>query len=212
MATLTDNLSGDDNDGDGGEPQSAGVVVANLAIDEQRLRRIFRSLAVTAALATLVVLLVSMGTIVWTFLHEFRTLAVDAQVELVAGPHAALAATAATPASAVAIAVPAASATSAPLPVLVPVVAPAPARLVVSLGGFTTAIAALVSAFVVAATVLAIALVRASFTLAARGDDPARPDRAPEDDVPVTLPTAEFVKAFGESLHTALKGVGGAAR
>lgn len=167
--------------------------IANLAIDEHRLRRLFRSLAVSAALLTLVVLLVAMGAIVWTFLHEFRTLAVDAHVELVAAPHVAL--PAAAPAS---------------VPMLVPV--PLPMRAAVSLGSFTTAIAALVTAFVVAATVLAIALVRASFTLTARGDDPVDRDAEAGDDASVTLPTAEFVKAFGESLHTALKGVGGAVR
>ncbi len=82
----------------------------------------------------------------------------------------------------------------------------------VSLGAFTTSIAALVTALVVAITVLAIALVRASFTMTARGDDPTRSALDSADDVPLTLPAAEFVKAFGESLQTALKGVQGLPR
>ena len=190
--------SGDGDLSDGGDAQGQPIGLANLAIDEHRLRRLFRTLAVSAALLTLAMLLAAMGTIVWTFLHEFRTLAVDAQVELVAAQRAALPAPAAA----------SAAATAASAPALVS----APARLVVSLGGFTTAIAALVTAFVVAATVLAIALVRASFTLAARGDEPPKSDPASGDDSPVTLPTAEFVKAFGESLQTALKGVSGTPR
>jgi len=54
--------------------------------------------------------------------------------------------------------------------------------------------------------------VRASFTLTARGDDPACAATDAGEDAPVTLPAAEFVKAFGESVNTALKGLQAPAR
>ena len=177
------------------------VVVANEFISDTLTRRWFRSIALGAALLTLFVLLGTMWTIVHTFLSEFRALALDAQVQLAAAPHvaaasASAAAAAASPASAIA-----AIAATANEP-----------HIWVSLGSFTTSIAALVTALVVAATVLAIALVRASFTLTARGDHPEPVAVDDPEDAPVTLPAAEFVKAFGESLQTALKGVQGLPR
>ena len=164
------------------------VVAANGFISETLTRRWFRSIALGAALVMLAALLATMAAIVHTFLSEFRALALDTQVQLAAANH--LAAAPATAAS---------SAAAAP-------------RVWVSLGSFTSSIAALVTALVVAVTVLAIALVRASFTMTARGDEPARPAIDVVDDAPVTLPAAEFVKAFGESLQTALKGVQGLPR
>jgi hypothetical protein len=169
----------------------ATTTIANDLISEQATRRLFRTLALTAALITLLVLLGTMAAIVHTFLSEFRVLALDIPVQLAAAPHGA-----ATPA--------AAASTQA--------VATAAPHVWVSLGAFTTAIAALVTALVVAATVLAIALVRASFTMTARGDDPAPPVVDALEDAPVTLPAADFVKAFGESLQTALKGLQSPAR
>jgi len=165
--------------------------VANDLISDQSTRRWFRSIALGAALLTLLVLLFTMAAIVHTFLSEFRVLALDTQVQLAAAPHVAAA--------------PAAAAS-------VVLVAPATTHVWVSLGAFTTSIAALVTALVVAATVLAIALVRASFTLTARGDDPAHATTDAGEDAPVTLPAAEFVKAFGESVNTALKGLQAPAR
>jgi hypothetical protein len=165
--------------------------LANDVLSDQLTRRTFRTVALGAALVTLVALLVATGAIIWTFLSEFRALALDTQVQLAAAPHLAAASSAAVS--------------------TVPALANAP-HVWVSLGSFTSSIAALVTALVVAATVLAIALVRASFTLAARGDDPARADADAVDDAPVTLPAADFVKAFGESLQTALKGLQGPAR
>ena len=165
--------------------------VANDLISDQSTRRWFRSIALGAALLTLLVLLGAMAAIVHTFLSEFRVLALDTQVQLAAAPRVAAAQAAAAS---------------------VAVVAPATTHVWVSLGAFTTSIAALVTALVVAATVLAIALVRASFTLAARGDDPAHATADAVEDAPVTLPAAEFVKAFGESVHTALKGLQAPAR
>ncbi|MBW8760142.1 MAG: hypothetical protein JF586_21325 [Burkholderiales bacterium] len=162
--------------------------VANDLISDQSTRRWFRGIALGAALLTLLVLLGTMAAIVHTFLSEFRVLALDTQVQLAAAPRIAAA-----PAVAASVAVAA--------------VAPATTHVWVSLGAFTTSIAALVTALVVAATVLAIALVRASFTLTARGDDPARATTDAMDDASVTLPAAEFVKAFGESVQTALKGL-----
>lgn len=175
------------------QPPSRSTV-ANDVISELVTRRLFRSLALGAALLTLAVLLGTMWTIVHTFLSEFRALALDTQVQLAAAPHVA-----------------AASVTAASAAAVAPASGNAPS-VWVSLGSFTTSIAALVTALVVAATVLAIALVRASFTLTARGDDPAPIDVDVVDDAPVTLPAAEFVKAFGESLQTALKGLQGPAR
>jgi hypothetical protein len=162
--------------------------VANDLISDQSTRRWFRSIALGAALLTLLVLLGTVAAIVHTFLSEFRVLALDTQVQLAAAPRMA-----ATPVAAASVAVAG--------------VAPATTHVWVSLGAFTTSIAALVTALVVAATVLAIALVRASFTLTARGDDPAHSTTDAMDDASVTLPAAEFVKAFGESLQTALKGL-----
>lgn len=185
----------DDLSDDGLPTQS--VVVANDFISEQLTRRLFRSLALGAALITLGFLLGTMLFIVHTFLTEFRSLALDAQVQIAAAPHVAAAS-----ASAVA---------GASAPVVSNAAANAP-HVWVSLGSFTTSIAALVSALVVAATVLAIALVRASFTLTARGDHPEPVAADDPEDAPVTLPAAEFVKAFGESLQTALKGVQGLPR
>jgi hypothetical protein len=178
----------DPNDISGDLPPPVTSTVANDVISEQATRRWFRSIALGAALLTLLVLLGTMATIVHTFLSEFRVLALDTQVQLAAAPHVA------------------AASTSAAAP------APATTHVWVSLGAFTTSIAALVTALVVAATVLAIALVRASFTLAARGDDAVRPAADAVDDAPVTLPAADFVKAFGESLQTALKGLQAPAR
>ena len=189
----------DDLSDDGLSTQS--VVVANDFISDTLTRRWFRAIALGAALLTLFVLLGTMWTIVNTFLAEFRALAVDAQVPLAAATHVATGAT-----SAAAGASAPASATAA-----APVAANAP-HVWVSLGSFTTSIAALVTALVVAATVLAIALVRASFTLTARGDHPEPAAADDPEDAPVTLPAAEFVKAFGESLQTALKGVQGLPR
>ncbi len=177
------------------------VEVANDFISDTLTRRWFRSIALAAALLTLFVLLGTMWTIVHTFLSEFRALALDAQVQLAAAPHVAAAS-----ASAAAAAVSPASANAAAA-----AAANAP-HVWVSLGSFTTSIAALVTALVVAATVLAIALVRASFTLTARGDHPEPVAADDPEDAPVTLPAAEFVKAFGESLQTALKGVQGLPR
>lgn len=187
MSAAPDDLSDD-------ALSTPSVAVANDFLSETLTRRWFRSIALGAALVTLAVLLTTMGVIVHTFLSEFRALALDTQVQLAAAPHVAAASASAALATAAA-----SSAVDAP-------------RIWVSLGSFTTSIAALVTALVVAATVLAIALVRASFTLTARGDDPApvAPDLA--EDAPVTLPAAEFVKAFGESLQTALKGVQGLPR
>lgn len=165
--------------------------VANDLISDQSTRRWFRSIALGAALLTLLVLLGTMAAIVHTFLSEFRVLALDTQVQLAAAPRVAAAQAAAASVAAV---------------------APATTHVWVSLGAFTTSIAALVTALVVAATVLAIALVRASFTLAARGDDPAHAMADAAEDAPVTLPAAEFVKAFGESVQTALKGLQAPAR
>ncbi len=170
------------------------VVVANDFISDTLTRRWFRSIALGAALLTLFVLLGTMWTIVHTFLSEFRALALDAQVQLAAAPHVAAASASAASANA-------AAAVAANEP-----------RIWVSLGSFTTSIAALVTALVVAATVLAIALVRASFTLTARGDHPEPAAVDDPEDAPVTLPAAEFVRAFGESLQTALKGVQGLPR
>ena len=167
----------------------------NDVLSEQLTRRWFRRIALGAALLTLGVLLGTMWMIVHTFLLEFRALALDTQVQLATAPHVAAAS-----ASAAAVAASAnAAAGNAP-------------HVWVSLGSFTTSIAALVTALVVAATVLAIALVRASFTLAARGDDPAHAMADAAEDAPVTLPAAEFVKAFGESVQTALKGLQAPAR
>ncbi len=177
------------------------VEVANDFISDTLTRRWFRSIALAAALLTLFVLLGTMWAIVHTFLSEFRALALDAQVQLAAAPHVAAAS-----ASAAAAAVSPASANAAAA-----AAANAP-HVWVSLGSFTTSIAALVTALVVAATVLAIALVRASFTLTARGDHPEPVAADDPEDAPVTLPAAEFVKAFGESLQTALKGVQGLPR
>ena len=191
----------DDLSDDGLSTQS--VVVANDFISDTLTRRWFRSIALGAALLTLVVLLGTMWSIVHTFLSEFRALALDAQVQLAAAPHVAAAATSA--AAAAAASVPASAGAAAA------VAADAP-HIWVSLGSFTTSIAALVTALVVAATVLAIALVRASFTLTARGDHPEPVAADDPEDAPVTLPAAEFVKAFGESLQTALKGVQGLPR
>lgn len=171
----------------------------NDVLSEQLTRRWFRRIALGAALLTLGVLLGTMWMIVHTFLLEFRALALDTQVQLAAAPHVAAASASAAAVGASANVASNAAAGNAP-------------HVWVSLGSFTTSIAALVTALVVAATVLAIALVRASFTLTARGDDPARVDIDVADDAPVTLPAAEFVKAFGESLQTALKGLQGPAR
>jgi len=172
-------------------PPPGTTTVANDLISEQATRRWFRTIALGAALLTLCVLLLTMGAVVHTFLSEFRALALDTQVQLAAAPRVA---------------------TAAAVPASVAAVAPAATHVWISLGAFTTSIAALVTALVVAATVLAIALVRASFTLTARGDDPARPLADPVEDAPVTLPAAEFVKAFGESVQTALKGLQAPAR
>jgi len=183
MTSAPDDLSDDG-------AASSSVTVANDFISEQLTRRWFRGIALGAALLTLLVLLGTMATIVHTFLSGFRALALDTQVPLASVPHLAAAT----------VTAPASSATAA-----------AP-QVWVSLGAFTTSIAALVTALVVAVTVLAIALVRASFTLTARGDDVARAASDAADDAPLTLPAAEFVKAFGESLQTALKGVQGLPR
>ena len=168
------------------------TTIANELISEQVTRRWFRTIALVAALLTLVVLLGTMVAIVHTFVSEFRVLALDTQVQLAAAPRVAT-----TPSAA-------ASAAAA--------VVPATTHVWVSLGAFTTSIAALVTALVVAATVLAIALVRASFTLTTRGDEPAQSTTDTDEDAPVTLPAAEFVKAFGESVQTALKGLQAPAR
>jgi len=162
------------------------TTIANDLISEQATRRLFRTLALAAALLTLLVLLGTMAFIVHTFLSEFRVLALDAPVQLAAAPHGAA---------------PPAAASSTPA------AAAAAPHFWVSLGAFTTSIAALVTALVVAATVLAIALVRASFTMTARGDEPAPSAVDTLEDAPVTLPAADFVKAFGESVQTALKGL-----
>jgi len=164
------------------------TTIANELISEQVTRRWFRTIALVAALLTLVVLLGTMVAIVHTFVSEFRVPALDTQVQLAAAPRVAIAPSAAA------------------------AVVPATTHVWVSLGAFTTSIAALVTALVVAATVLAIALVRASFTLTTRGDDPALSTADADEDAPVTLPAAEFVKAFGESVHTALKGLQAPAR
>lgn len=163
------------------------TTIANELISEQVTRRWFRTIALVAALLTLIVLLGTMVAIVHTFVSEFRVLALDTQVQLAAVPRVAISPSAAASAAAA--------------------VVPATTHVWVSLGAFTTSIAALVTALVVAATVLAIALVRASFTLTTRGDDPAQSTADADEDAPVTLPAAEFVKAFGESVHTALKGL-----
>ena len=183
MTSAPDDLSDDD-------ASSSSVIVANDFISEQLTRRWFRSIALGAALMTLLVLLGTMAMIVHMFLSEFRTLALATQVQLAAAP----------PVAAASVTAPASSALAA-----------AP-NVWVSLGAFTTSIAALVTAMVVAVTVLAIALVRASFTLTARGDEVARAASDAAEDAPLTLPAAEFVKAFGESLQTALKGVQGLPR
>jgi energy-coupling factor transporter transmembrane protein EcfT len=163
------------------------TTIANELISEQVTRRWFRTIALVAALLTLVVLLGTMIAIVQTFVSEFRVLALDTQVQLAAAQR---------------VAVPPSAAASTAAAVV-----PATTHVWVSLGAFTTSIAALVTALVVAATVLAIALVRASFTLTTRGDDPAQSTADTDEDAPVTLPAAEFVKAFGESVQTALKGL-----
>lgn len=168
------------------------TTIANELISEQVTRRWFRTIALVAALLTLVVLLGTMVAIVHTFVSEFRVLALDTQVQLAAAPRVATSPSAAASAAAA--------------------VVPATTHVWVSLGAFTTSIAALVTALVVAATVLAIALVRASFTLTTRGDDPAPSTADVDEDAPVTLPAAEFVKAFGESVQTALKGLQAPAR
>ncbi len=186
MTDIREDLSDDDF-------SSRSVIVANDFISEQLTRRWFRSIALGAALLTLLVLLTTMGVIVHAFLSEFRALALDSQVQLAAAPQLAAASSAAS------ASVNAATAVNTP-------------HVWGSLGSFTTSIAALVTALVVAATVLAIALVRASFTLTARGDDPVPAEVDLAEDAPVTLPAAEFVKAFGESLQTALKGVQGLPR
>jgi hypothetical protein len=184
---------------DGSEVPAALGNDANDLLFEQRTRRWFRSFALGAALTTLLALLLSMGAVVYTFTSEFHALALDAKVVLPGGP-AIVVKTA--PVSA-----PVRSASDA-------VAAPAlePTHAVVSLGSFTTSLVALVSAFVLAVTVLAIALVRASFTLTARGDEPGASPSPRTDDPGITLPTIEFVRAFGESLQTALKGVQGLAK
>jgi hypothetical protein len=168
---------------------------ANDLLFEQRTRRWFRSFALGAALTTLLALLLSMGAIVYTFTAEFRALALDARVELATSQARA---NRAVPAPAPARFASDAAAT-----------APEPARVTLSLGSFTTSLVALVSALVLAVTVLAIALVRASFTLTARGDGPVLPKAR---DSGVGLPTVEFMKAFGEAVQTALKGVQGLAK
>ena len=184
---------------DSGDVPASMSDVANDVLTEQRTRRYFRTVSLVAAIVTLATLLWAMGTVVRTFTSEFRVLALDARIELPSNP-AAVAKPSPVAASPSAVAEAAA------------VRSPEPVRATVSLGAFTTSLVALVSALVLAATVLAIALVRASFTLSARGDDsePAAPAKG--DGVAITLPTIEFVKAFGESLQTALKGVQGLAK
>lgn len=184
-------MTTDPNDISGDFSPPVTTTVANDLISEQVTRRWFRTIALVAALATLFVLLFTMGAIVHTFLSEFRALALDTQVQLAAAPRVA--------------SVPAAGASAV-------AAAPAATHVWISLGAFTTSIAALVTALVAAATVLAIALVRASFTLTTRGDDPAQPVADTVEDAPLTLPAAEFVKAFGESVQTALKGLQAPAR
>lgn len=204
MTTAGDDLSSGD-DVPVGELRVADAILsstsnsANDVLVEQRARRYFRTIALASALLTLFVLLGTMWMIVHTFLSEFRALALDTQVQLAAAPHVAAASASAAATSASASTAAAVAAANAP-------------HIWVSLGSFTTSIAALVTALVVAATVLAIALVRASFTLTARGDHPEPVAADDPEDAPVTLPAAEFVKAFGESLQTALKGVQGLPR
>ncbi len=186
---------------DSGDVPASMSDVANDVLTEQRTRRYFRTVSLVAAIVTLATLLWAMGTVVRTFTSEFRVLALDARIELPSNP-AAVAVAKPSPVAASPSAVAEAAAVRSPEPV----------RATVSLGAFTTSLVALVSALVLAATVLAIALVRASFTLSARGDDsePAAPAKG--GGVALTLPTIEFVKAFGESLQTALKGVQGLAK
>jgi hypothetical protein len=184
---------------DGDDVSTSMSEVANVVLSEQLTRRWFRGLALGAAMVTLAVLLWALGSVVCTFTSEFRALALNAKVDLTASQLGAIQALPAPVAARTA-------SDAAPTPAAEPV------RAAVSLGSFTTSLVALVSAFVLAVTVLAIALVRASFTLTARGDEPRTSASPKTDDPGITLPTIEFVKAFGEAMQTALKGVQGLAK
>jgi len=174
----------------GGEAESEDALRFDEIARDQRTRRNFRLTALVAALVVLTVFLCALVRVVWTFDAELRWLASGAHAQLV--PVAAVPLPS-VPASAPAAATAAASAAEA---------------VVVPLASFTTALVGMVTALVLASTVLAIALVRASFTLTARGDDPRPQSEADKPaDGTITVPGLEFGKAVGEAVQTALKGL-----
>lgn len=173
----------------GGDAESADALRFDEIARDQRTRRNFRLTALVAALIVLAAFVFALGRVVWTFDAEMRWLA--------SGAHAQLVPLAAVP-----------QATTASAPTTGAAAASAAEAIVVPLASFTTALVGMVTALVLASTVLAIALVRASFTLTARGDDP-RPaaDADKPADGSVAVPGIEFGKAVGEAVQTALKGL-----
>ena len=184
-------MSLDATDLGGGEAGSDDAQRFDEIARDQRTRRSFRLTALVAALIVLTVFLCALGRVVWTFDAEVRWLASGAHAQLVP-----------------VVAVPPAPSVPAPAPAAVAAAASAAEGIVVPLASFTTALVGMVTALVLASTVLAIALVRASFTLTARGDDP-RPsgDADKPADGTVAVPGLEFGKAVGEAVQTALKGL-----